>query len=149
MNWALFSDEKKNFKTTILSWNVINHNFHSHFLQLCRSQNKHVWHLLSKCTIYSYVYIWILKHICSMILISLLSVFLIFIYFSFFKFYFIFKLYIIVLVLPNIKMNPTQLSVEYLSFVLPNPFSILLSSSSFQDAQLHKRIHEFLCSLFT
>ena len=35
-------------------------------------------------------------------------------------------------------MNPTQLSVEYLSFVLPNPFSILLSSSSFQYAQLHK-----------
>ena len=26
----------------------------------------------------------------------------------FFKFYFIFKLYIIVLVLPNIKMNPSQ-----------------------------------------
>ena len=26
----------------------------------------------------------------------------------FFKFYFIFKLYIIVLVLPNIKMNPPQ-----------------------------------------
>ena len=32
--------------------------------------------------------------------------FLLFIYF--FKFYFIFKLYIIVLVLPNIKMNPSQ-----------------------------------------
>ena len=28
--------------------------------------------------------------------------------FIFFKFYFIFKLYIIVLVLPNIKMNPPQ-----------------------------------------
>ena len=28
--------------------------------------------------------------------------------FFFFKFYFIFKLYIIVLVLPNIKMNPSQ-----------------------------------------
>jgi len=28
--------------------------------------------------------------------------------FFFFKFYFIFKLYIIVLVLPNIKMNPPQ-----------------------------------------
>ena len=27
---------------------------------------------------------------------------------NFFKFYFIFKLYIIVLVLPNIKMNPPQ-----------------------------------------
>ena len=32
---------------------------------------------------------------------------LLFIY-LFFKFYFIFKLYIIVLVLPNIKMNPSQ-----------------------------------------
>ena len=32
-----------------------------------------------------------------------------FVYFNFFfKFYFIFKLYIIVLVLPNIKMNPSQ-----------------------------------------
>ena len=33
--------------------------------------------------------------------------FLVFIY-LFFKFYFIFKLYITVLVLPNIKMNPPQ-----------------------------------------
>ena len=31
-----------------------------------------------------------------------------FIYLFFFKFYFIFKLYIIVLALPNIKMNPPQ-----------------------------------------
>ena len=31
-----------------------------------------------------------------------------FVSFLFFKFYFIFKLYIIVLVLPNIKMNPPQ-----------------------------------------
>src|SRR5574338_32784 len=30
------------------------------------------------------------------------------VFFPFFKFYFIFKLYIIVLVLPNIKMNPPQ-----------------------------------------
>ena len=29
-------------------------------------------------------------------------------FFFFFKFYFIFKLYITVLVLPNIKMNPPQ-----------------------------------------
>ena len=34
----------------------------------------------------------------------------IFIYLFIFKFYFIFKLYIIVLVLPNIKMNPPQVS---------------------------------------
>ena len=37
------------------------------------------------------------------------NVFITFIYlFIYFKFYFIFKLYIIVLVLPNIKMNPPQ-----------------------------------------
>ena len=35
--------------------------------------------------------------------------FLVYLFFTiFFKFYFIFKLYIIVLVLPNIKMNPSQ-----------------------------------------
>ena len=33
---------------------------------------------------------------------------ILFFFFFFFKFYFIFKLYIIVLVLPNIKMNPSQ-----------------------------------------
>ena len=32
--------------------------------------------------------------------------------FFFFKFYFIFKLYIIVLALPNIKMNPPQVSIS-------------------------------------
>ena len=47
----------------------------------------------------------------SFVLQKLLSLFRshLFIFFSFFfKFYFIFKLYIIVLVLPNIKMNPPQ-----------------------------------------
>ena len=34
----------------------------------------------------------------------------------FFKFYFIFKLYIIVLVLPNIKMNPPQVYMCWASF---------------------------------
>ena len=34
--------------------------------------------------------------------------FILFCFFFFFKFYFVFKLYIIVLVLPNIKMNPSQ-----------------------------------------
>ena len=33
------------------------------------------------------------------------------IYFTFFKFYIIFNLYIIVLVLPNIKMNPPQVYI--------------------------------------
>ena len=38
-------------------------------------------------------------------------------YFIFLKFYFIFKLYIIVLVLPNIKMNPPQVYMcQLLSF---------------------------------
>ena len=36
------------------------------------------------------------------------------IFFLFFKFYFIFKLYIIVLVLPNIKMNPPQVYMSVL-----------------------------------
>ena len=43
----------------------------------------------------------------------------------FFKFYFIFKLYIIVLVLPNIKMNPTQVYMCSPSRTLlppPSPF---------------------------
>ena len=34
--------------------------------------------------------------------------FVLFVFFCFFKFYFIFKLYITVLDLPNIKMNPPQ-----------------------------------------
>ena len=42
------------------------------------------------------------------ILLKLFIFFPQFIFFFFFKFYFIFKLYNIVLVLPNIKMNPTQ-----------------------------------------
>ena len=33
--------------------------------------------------------------------------------FIFFKFYFIFKLYNIVLVLPNIEMNPPQVTLQY------------------------------------
>ena len=44
------------------------------------------------------------------------------IYFIFLKFYFIFKLYIIVLVLPNIKMNPSQ--VDSLSADLPGKPSL-------------------------
>ena len=36
----------------------------------------------------------------------------------FLKFYFIFKLYIIVLVLPNIKMNPPEVIIWFLSFNL-------------------------------
>ena len=39
--------------------------------------------------------------------------FVFFIFFLFFKFYFIFKLYITVLVLPNIKMNPPQVCHLY------------------------------------
>ena len=38
-------------------------------------------------------------------------------FFSLYKFYFIFKLYIIVLVLPNIKMNPPQVYMCFLSDV--------------------------------
>ena len=45
--------------------------------------------------------------------------------FYFFKFYFIFKLYITVLVLPNIKMNPPQVYMCSPSWTLlpsPSPF---------------------------
>ena len=50
-------------------------------------------------------------HICTLIYNTFLSLSVFFyhlmrFFFLFFKFYFIFKLYIIVLVLPNIKMNP-------------------------------------------
>ena len=41
--------------------------------------------------------------------------FIIFFFFLLIKFYFIFKLYIIVLVLPNIKMNPPQVFPFFLS----------------------------------
>ena len=51
---------------------------------------------------------------------------MIFVFFNiiFFKFYFIFKLYIIVLVLPNIKMNPPQVYMCFLqkkTLALPTP----------------------------
>ena len=48
-----------------------------------------------------------------------------FFFFFFFKFYFIFKLYITVLVLPNIKMNPPQVYMCSPSWTLlppPSPF---------------------------
>ena len=47
----------------------------------------------------------------------------------FFKFYFIFKLYIIVLVLPNIKMNPPQVYMCSPSWTLLPPPSSLLNNS--------------------
>ena len=58
---------------------------------LCPSQFKE-WHSSFKICNYSY---------------TLLFIFIVF-FNLFFKFYFIFKLYIIVSVLPNIKMNPPQ-----------------------------------------
>ena len=62
--------------------------------------------------------------------------FLIQFFFSiFFKFYFIFKLYIIVLVLPNIKMNPSQVymcSHPEPSSLLP-PHTIPLGPSTFVE----------------
>ena len=53
----------------------------------------------------------LLQHHSSKVSILQCSAFFtvqLFFFFNFFKFYFIFKLYIIVLVLPNIKMNPSQ-----------------------------------------
>ena len=48
----------------------------------------------------------------------------------FFKFYFIFKLYIIVLVLPNIKMNPPQVYMCSPSWTLLPPHTIPLGHPS-------------------
>ena len=51
--------------------------------------------------------------------------FFFFFFLNFFKFYFIFKLYITVLVLPNIKMNPPQVYMCSPSWTLlppPSPF---------------------------
>ena len=50
--------------------------------------------------------------------------------FFFFLFYFIFKLYIIVLVLPNIKMNPPQVYLCSPSWTLLPPHSIPLGRPS-------------------
>ena len=60
-------------------------------------------------------------------------------FFNFFLFYFIFKLYIIVLVLPNIKMNPPQVSLRIiwnktlLASMLPIHAGILPLSQNIQD----------------
>ena len=63
---------------------------------------------------------------CGLIILSALSSILLHISADFFfKFYFIFKLYIIVLVLPNIKMNPPQVHMCSPSWTLlppPSPF---------------------------
>ena len=50
--------------------------------------------------------------------------------FFFFKFYFIFKLYIIVLILPNIKMNPPQVYMCSPSWTLLPPHTIPLGRPS-------------------
>ena len=58
-------------------------------------------------------------------------IFVIFVFFFyFFKFYFIFKLYIIVLVLPNIKMNPPQVYMYSPSWTLLPPHTIPLGRPS-------------------
>ena len=53
---------------------------------------------------------------CCFLTCVLVSFFL----FFFFKFYFIFKLYIIVLVLPNIKMNPPQVRGRSGGLIFPS-----------------------------
>ena len=62
--------------------------------------------------------------------------------FFFFKFYFIFKLYIIVLVLPNIKMNPPQVYMRSPPWtLLPPPSPVPPSGSS----QCTSPKHPVLC----
>jgi len=58
--------------------------------------------------IYTYVYTY--KHLCCFHILTIL--------FYFFKFYFIFKLYIIVLVLPNITLQWTQECIPLFKLVL-------------------------------
>ena len=65
----------------------------------------------------------------SVLLIHLLILFIFF--WIFFKFYFIFKLYITVLVLPNIKMNPPQVYMCSPSWTLLPPPSLILFKNSF------------------
>ena len=67
--------------------------------------------------------------LCFLILIILTTILFFYVkyvfYLFFFKFYFIFKLYIIVLVLPNIKMNPPQVYMCSPSWTLlppPSPY---------------------------
>ena len=55
-----------------------------------------------------------------------------FFFFTFFKFYFIFKLYNIVLVLPNIEMNPPQVYLCSPSWILLPPPSTYPPSGSSQ-----------------
>ena len=59
---------------------------------------------------------------------------LLFFFCIFFKFYFIFKLYITVLVLPNIKMNPPQVYMCSPSWTLlppPSPFQAKCNNKNF------------------
>ena len=63
-------------------------------------------------------------HTLSLILNFRSNIFLMVFFLSFFfKFYFIFKLYVIVLVLPNIKMNPSQ--VYMWSTCIPDGFLLI------------------------
>ena len=55
-----------------------------------------------------------------------------FVFFFFFRFYFIFKLYITVLVLPNMKMNPPQVYMCSPSWTLLPPHSPFHPSGSSQ-----------------
>ena len=81
--------------------------------------------------------------------------FFFFFFFSFFlKFYFIFKLYITVLVLPNIKMNPPQVYMKFLFAFCHKGGVICISevidiSPSNLDSRLcffqHSLSHDILC----
>ena len=91
-----------------------------------------------------------------------LSLIFIYLFFTYFLFYFIFKLYIIVLVLPNIKMNPPQVymrSPSEPSSLLP-PHSIPLGRPSAPAPKTHEyvfpdrftfasAVHEILVVLYS
>ena len=93
-----------------------------------QSSLDHLHYLIQcKCFVNSYTgdYILINIHIFHMLYFNYKTATHTHIYDHFFKFYFIFKLYIIVLALPNIKMNPPQVYMCSPSWTLlppPSPY---------------------------
>ena len=109
-----FSDEKTVVNFILDSLHIINH------FSCCFEDSLYLWHL---AVMYFFVDLWVYS---TWSFLSLLGKFTNF-FFFFFKFYFIFKLYIIVLVSPNIKMNPPQVYMCSPSWTLLPPPSPLPS----------------------
>ena len=72
-----------------------------------------------------------------------------FFFLIFFKFYFIFKLYIFVLVLPNIRMNPPQVYMCSPSWSLLPPHTIPLGRPSAPAPSIQYRASNLDCQLIS